>query len=45
MKQRNGKDWTEKIAYKYILCMIKLTEENRLSDADITLLKAEYEKM
>ena len=37
MKQRNGKDWTEKIAHKCILCIIKLTEENRLSDADITL--------
>jgi len=45
MKQKNGKEWTERVAFQYILQIVKLNEENRLSDSDVNLLKDQYGKI
>jgi len=45
MMQKNGKEWNERVAYRYILRIVKLVEDCRLSDENVTLLKNEYDKI
>jgi len=41
----DGKEWKERVAYRYILKIVKLVEDCRLSDEDVTLLRHEYDKI
>jgi len=42
MKQRNCKEWTERVAYQHISQIVKLDEDNKLIEGDVNSLKDIY---